>query len=411
LGIVGYELLTGTVPFTGETSLAIAYRHLQDPVPSPSRSNPSVPEALDRLVLRATEKDRDKRPESAAELRRELQSVATSLPSAPPLAQLVRDLPAITETADDRASTVTIPRTISPRVLRRRRRLRLLTVLAIALALAGAAWAAWVYAVPHYTHVPKVLGLPGGTAERRIENAGLRVQFGQPLTSTSVPLGAVVRQSIDPGARLRRGSEVVLRLSTGLPLRTVPPVTGKTAKGATKALTAAGLHVDVTRVFDDRVPNGRVVDQNPASGQRIEYGSRVTLTVSKGPKPIAIPDVTGQSGGDAEAILVAAGFEVKVRQDYSTTVSSGDVIKQDPSGGTAASGSRVSVWVSLGPKTFPMPRVIGLTTAEAKSTLEGLGLTVQVVVIPNSSGVKVVSQIPSAGNTVEQGQQVSIYVA
>ncbi len=411
LGIVGYELLTGRVPFTGETSLAIAYRHLQDPVPPPSRANQAVPEALDRIILRATEKDRERRPASAADLRDELKAVAPSLPSAPPLSQLVRDLPPSTTIADDRASTVTIPRTMSPQVRRRRRRLRLLATLALVLALGGATWAAWAYLVPHYTHVPNVARLSRGAAERRIDGAGLHAQFGQPMTSTSVPAGQVVRQSVPPGTKLRKGSDVVVRLSAGLPLRTVPSVIGKQAAAAAKALTDAGLKIKVARVFNDRMAEGRVVDQNPASGQTIPFGSTVTLTVSKGPEPIAIPNVTSQSGGDAEAILVAAGFKVDIKHQYSTTVLSGRVIRQEPSSGTASAGARVTLWVSLGPRTFPMPRVIGMATDAAQSQLEGLGLKVQVVVVPNSSGKTVVSQFPSAGKTVQQGQQVAIYVA
>jgi serine/threonine-protein kinase len=226
-----------------------------------------------------------------------------------------------------------------------------------------------------------------------------------------VPAGNVVRQNVPPGTRLRKGSDVVLRLSAGVPLRTVPTVTGRKAAAAAKALTQEGLKIKVTRVFNDRVGEGRVVDQNPAGGQTIPYGSTVTLTVSKGPEPIAVPNVTNQSGGDAEAILVAAGFKVDIKHQYSTAVPSGDVIRQDPSGGTAPAGTHVTLWISLGPRTFPMPNVLGMTTADAKSKLSADGLDVRVVVIPNSSGGKVVSQIPNPDTTVEQGEQVTIYVA
>src|SRR5204863_5180684 len=152
----------------------------------------------------------------------------------------------------------------------------------------------------------------------------------------------------------------------GVPLRKVPPVIGKNAGVAAKALTRPGLKVDVGRVFNDRVAVGRVVDQNPAAGQTIPYGSTVTLTVSKGPQPIPIPDVTGQSGGDAEAVLVAAGFKVDIKHQYSTAVVSGNVIRQEPSGGTASAGSHVALWVSLGPRTFPMPDGVGRSIADAK---------------------------------------------
>ena len=412
LGVVAYELLTGEVPFTGETSVAIAYKHLSDPVPAPSKKVPSVPSALDRIVARTTERDRERRPASAADLRRELVSIAGKLPPTESLAALASTVPESGGAVpDDRASTVTIPRATAPMVKRRKVLKRLLFAAFVALLVGGGALAAWAFVIPHYTHVPRLIGLGSAQAKQRLDRAGLDAQFGTPVTSIRVPSGNVVRQSVDPGAKVREGSDVVMRLSAGLPLRSVPDVMGKTADAAREAIRRAGLHVIVQRAFDPKVPEGRVIGQNPDSTQQILYGKFVTITVSKGPQPVRVPDVAGQSESAATQTLITAGFTVHAQKQYSVSVEKGLVIRQEPAKGTAEAGSAVTLWVSLGPREFQMPSVVGESTTAAKAELEKLGLDVQVAVVPGSSGARVVSQIPGSGVTVHQGDRVTLFAA
>jgi beta-lactam-binding protein with PASTA domain len=411
-GVVAYELLTGEVPFTGETSVSIAYKHLSDTVPAPSMREPSVPEVLDRIVVRATEKDRENRPASAAEMRGELVAIAGKLAPAEPLAELAAKLPASAGAVpDDRASTVTIPRATAPLVKRRRFLRRVLFAALAVLLVAAGALAGWTYVVPHYTHVPNVVGLGSAQALQRLTRAGLDTQFGPRIKSTSIPQDDVVRQGIDPGTRVRKGTDVVLRVSDGLPLRSVPEVLGKTADKAGAAIKGAGLHVTVDRAFSPDIPVGHVISQNPDSSQQILFGSFVTITVSKGPQPVHVPGITGQAEAAAQQTLIAAGFTVKTRQQFSVTVDKGVVIRQQPTGGTAEIGSAVTIWVSLGPREFQIPSVVGQPTAQAKAELESLGLDVHVAVIPGSSGARVVSQLPGSGQTVHQGDSVTIYAA
>jgi serine/threonine-protein kinase len=411
LGIVAYELLTGSVPFSGETSVAIAYKHLSDPVPPPSRIAPHVPPELDRIVLSATEKEPDRRPGSASQMRSELVHVAGRLPPAEPLAQLTARLPLDQAVSEDRVATVTIPRAVARKKLRRRVGTRVLVALLVMLGAAAGAWAVWTFLIPHYTKVPAVVGLSDALATTKLDHAGLHAQFGTPIASIKVPKGDVAQQSAPPGSKVRKGTDVTLRISAGLPLRSVPAVTGRPVNRARKALRRAGLHVDVTRAFSNSVKAGQVIAQNPDAGQTIPFGNVVRITVSKGPQPVRVPRVTGQPAGDAEQALIAAGFTVEARNAYSTTVPRGDVIKEQPPGGTADRGSKVTIWVSLGPREFPMPNVVGKTTDDARRTLQALGLVVRVQRIPGSNGTTVVSQIPDSGAKVHAGDTVTIYVA
>ena len=169
LGVVGFELLTGRLPFTGETPMAIAYQHIHEPMPKPSSMNPAVPASLDGWVASVTEKQRELRPESAAEARRDLEAEARSLPAAPPLASLVpeitvvpapADVTAIPEPHGDPAETVTIPgRAIGRSKGKRRKGLWALAIVLAILAIGSAAWASWTYLIPHEVDVPKVVGL------------------------------------------------------------------------------------------------------------------------------------------------------------------------------------------------------------------------------------------------------------
>jgi serine/threonine-protein kinase len=413
LGIVAYELLTGHTPFTGETSLTIAYKHLSDPVPPPSHNAPAVPSALDRIVLRATAKEPADRPGSAAEMRQELIVTAGSLPSAPPLTSLVRSTPEHELTEDRRSRTVTIPQVIAPRRHRLRRRRRWPWVILLLLALSGSgAWAAWTYALPHYARVPSVLGLRLPTARDRMAAAGLHVRTGPPMASIRYPTpGTVARQSVDPGARVRKGGRVVLRVSTGLPTVVVPKVEGLSLHDARAKLESGHFVVKVHRQYSQTVAEDDVILQSPAAAHRIEYGSVVRLDVSAGPEPVAIPSVQGSSADEATAVLQGAGFQVQRIDRFSEGVPLGDVIRQHPSSGTALKGSTVTIVVSKGPRSFPMPNVEGMDRSAAEQKLSNLGLDVHVVVIPSSSGKTVVGQNPSPDTTMHRGDTVTIYVA
>jgi eukaryotic-like serine/threonine-protein kinase len=409
-GIVLFELLTGQIPFTGETSVAIAYKHLRERVPPPSRLNPMVPPALDRVVVGATDRDRDRRTPDARTMRAELDRAAAELPPAPPLTELASSVVAVDDVPPDRASTVTIPRTLSPKARRRQRFRRLWTVLSVLVVLAAAGWAVWTYVVPHTAIVPRLEGRPVEQAQRVAVARGFDFEISRNEFSSTVDPGLVISQSVPVGREVEEGSVLSVVVSKGPEFVDVPSVVGLPLGRAREEIQDARLTVgNVEKVFDNEVPKGEVIEQNPTEGQ-LEVDEAVDLTVSQGREPVEVPPVEGRPEGEAGSVLTGAGLRVSVDEDYSATVAEGDVISQSPQAGTVLRvGDTVTIVISLGPRRFPMPDVVGMGEAQATARLEGLNLRVDAVDLP-SGGSSVVGQRPEPGTTVEEGDKVTIYV-
>ncbi len=440
LGIVGYELLTGRVPFTGETSVAVAYKHLEEAVPAPSLSRPSVPADLDRIIRWATANDPARRPASAADLNRECTRISGQLPPTAPLSSLVAGLPRIDIPLNDRAPTVTIPRVAAhqglhltavtgmapatasapvaatmggeasapkktrPRIRRLLRRLVLLVILG------SAAWVAWLFFIPR--QIPDVLGLQAETARTELEASRFDVTIGEPIFSSEYTAGQVARQSIVAGERRKPGTDITIQVSRGPAVVRVPRLIGKSVEEATAALQTDGLVLgDVKEDFSEDVEEGTVMEQSPDRGEEAPGGSTVEVIVSQGPPPVTVPDVTGLEEDTAIDSLEAQGLRVETKQDYSDRVDRGLVISQSVRpDDIVGKGSRIKIVVSQGPKEFAMPDVTGLSLDDAERKVHDLGLKVTTSRVPGSSGDRVVGQQPPAGSTVRAGTTVELFV-
>jgi serine/threonine-protein kinase len=250
-----------------------------------------------------------------------------------------------------------------------------------------------------------------GLAQGEVEAAGLRLVFEERYSS-NVPVNEVISQDPRPGQEVERGSTVRVVVSLGPELVPVPSLSGLPLEQARVRIDRARLEVGrVTRVFDEQVPEGRVVEQNPQSGTDLEVGDSVDLSVSRGPEPVDIPSIVGLPQEQAETLLVGAGLGVRVTEDFSAEVEEGNVISQQPSaGGSVAPDTVVTIVVSKGPQQFPMPNVVGRDAGNAEGELRALGLNVTATQVPGSEGSTVVGQNPDAGTTVEQGDTVRIFV-
>jgi serine/threonine-protein kinase len=414
VGIVAYELLSGRLPFTGETPMAIAYKHIHDRVPAPSARNPAVPKGLDGWVASVTEKQRELRPESAAEARRDLDAEARTLPAAPPLSSLVPEVSVIpAEPSAERATTVTIPRQRAGKHKRRRGRWILGALLLLA-ALAGGAWAAWTYLIPHEVDVPTVVGLPQAEAQRRLETAGFVVRFGEGRYTMAEPEGIVLRIQPPQGTTLEEGDRVTLIVSLGPPPVDVPDLVGMTVEQAKTVLKDAKLRLgDIERDFNQNFPADQIFRQSVGEGEQAPQGSAIDVVVSDGPSPVNVPGLTGKSEEQATSLLQTAGFHVEIDEKYSDEVEAGDVISQSPAKGTKLQpGQTVTIVVSLGPPQFPIPSLVGMGRDAAIDRIRSLGLVPEVIELPGAVGdLTVASQLPIGGTVVRVGTTITIYVA
>jgi eukaryotic-like serine/threonine-protein kinase len=418
LGIVAYELLTGQLPFTGETAMAVAYKHLSDRVPAPSSLLPDLPDELDGFVAAATDRDRELRPESADVMRMDLDAIAHQLPPAPRLSSIVQHIPSVTvEGGETTEVGVRLETGSIPRMERHRKRRRILkrivgAILLLGL-LSGVGWGTWTYAIPHTAVIPELEGETVDRARDRLTALGFQVVLTNGRYDMQVPEGRV--WAVDPpaGATRDQGTQVTIVPSKGPPPVAVPSVKGKPVKKAKESLKGAGLRVgEVKRRYDDRVPLDHVISQQPRNG-RIPKGSTVSLVVSDGPRPVSIPDVRGMTQDKAVKTLGGKGFEVVIEETFSNQVARGDVVGTDPVIGTELQpGQTIVLTVSLGPEYFPCPDFVGMTVEEGRALAERIGLRLSAVAVPGADGEEIVSQdFPEPGARVRYGTTVTVFYA
>jgi beta-lactam-binding protein with PASTA domain len=417
LGIVTYELLTGTVPFVGETPMSIAYKHLSDSVPEPSRSAPGVSAELDGFVQSATDRHREMRPESATAMRVDLESLAGALPTARSIGDVVSALPERDDTgeaadgAQIAATTETIPGLIEAE--RRRKWKRIAGIVLLLAAIAASAWGAWTYLVPRHADVPQLVGAPVDVARTELDELDFDVRLADGRYSIEIAQGSVVAVDPAPGTTLDRGQVVTITPSLGPPPVDVPKVVGLSLAEADAALARADLKTGaVRREYHDTVPEGHVVTQSAAAESTLGQGSPVDLVVSRGHAPVEVPKLGGLTEDDAFAVLRAKGFKISRLTDFSDTVDEGAVIEISPSPGSIVPyHSPISVTVSLGPARFPAPNFFGMTQSEAQAVADDHGLEVVFLDVPGTPGVHVISQLPSFGTTVRYGATITLYLA
>ena len=461
-GVILFELLTGRKPHTGETPIAVAYKHVHQDVPAPSSEVPGIPDYVDALVARATTRDRSLQPADAGVLlhhahrvthalhegvREDDDLVADLLPAATrpapadgddtmpepigelwdessttKLATMLPPLPPVKRTPS--APPRPDPGAVDPvdpvapgesRPRRGRRGLALLLVAALVAAIAGgsAYWFGWA----RYTTTPSVAGLTEAEAVEKIEDAGLEVDYSEAAYSTTVDEGDVIRSDPGPGERILPGDEVALTLSLGEEVHDLPDLRGKTVDEATALLEENKLVAGKTKeAWSERVPKGRVISTDPEFGTKkardLPVNAVVNLVVSQGRRPLKVGDWVGKSFEEAQATLEDRGLVVNVSaRENSDTIAEGDVISHEPRGGTLFKGDQVDFVVSEGPELIEVPRVFYEPTDEAVAELEDLGFEVEIEHAPvYFTGERAYNTDPPAGTMAPAGSRITLYV-
>jgi eukaryotic-like serine/threonine-protein kinase len=417
-GIVLFELLTGEVPFTGESPVEIAMKHLADVPPTPSDLRPDVPPDLDLVVVRALAKEPADRYQSAAAMDADLETVARGGRVAAETAEAATMVLAGERALDATAATQIVrrgpPKYEPPK--RGRSLWPWLVGLGLLLAVVLGAWLArgWIenqVQGDEQVAVPYVVGIPQANAESLIQDRGLVPQVRR-VSNSDVPEGTVFAQKPTEGTKVDKQTLVRIDVSSGKPQVTIPSVVGQSIQDAVAELTRAGLDAQVVEVNSDR-DQGTVTAQSPSPGTVVVEGTRVRINVSKGPKPISIPSVVGLPYDQAASELQQKGFGVS-RIDKESDQAAGIVTDQDPSGGSQGSkGSTVTLTVSKGPSTAAVPDVTTQDVSIAQTTLDAAGFRTRVVLEdtadPTQDGI-VMSQDPIAGTQAKPNSLVTLFV-
>jgi eukaryotic-like serine/threonine-protein kinase len=425
VGVLLYELLTGEVPFTGDTPVEIAMKHLSAIPEKPSRKRPEVPRGLDMIVVRALAKDPEDRYQTAEEMEADLARVEQGLrvsTETTEAATAVLSGAGIDSTAVRRAPVVTTGAYRPPpyggyeEPMRRRPVWPWLLALALVIAAGIGGWYAYTK-LQHELSSSKLVRVP--LLESRVEPlavhairaAGLKPRVVRRFNSDQ-PAGKVYDQDPAAGEQIPRGNVVTIFVSEGVPLVSVPDVVGKSASDAESILNSKGLKWSEHTVPSDSA-EGTVVAQAPSNGARVKQGTTIRLNVASGPQPVGVPPVVGESFDQASSALQGAGFAVR-RVDVDSNQPAGTVIHQDPAANSVQPrGSTVTLSVSKGPTTTAVPDVTSLDQDTATAQLRAAGFKVAVqykdTSDPAEDGV-VVSQRPVGDSQAKVNSTVTIVV-
>ena len=423
-GIVLFELLTGSVPFTGDTPVEIAMKHLSDAPDAPSDFRAEIPDDLDHVVLRALSKEPSDRYQSAAAMDADLETVAHGGHVPLATAEAATVVLGGGRTVDDTGVTQVTrrprpgvyPQQFDP-TKRRKRPIWPWLIGAgaiIALLLGGALLFDTIreqIAGEEMVAVPYVVALQQAQAVDQIEGKGLVANVRR-VPNSDVPEGEVFAQQPTQGDRVEEGSVVTIQVSSGKPEVSIPDVVGQSRDSAVAELTQAGLDFRVVEVNSEREV-GTVTGQQPGAGTVVVEGTTVRINVSSGPRPIQIPSVVNIPYDRAAAELQEAGFDV-ARVDVDSDLPVGVVVSQDPVAGTESSkGTTITLSVSRGPSQVAVPDVVTQDVTIATSALERAGFEVRQVLEdttdPDSDGV-VLAQDPAGGTQAEPGSVVTLFV-
>ncbi len=422
VGIVLYQMLTGALPYTGESPVTVALKHIGDPVPVLDTNTSGVSPALASIVNKLLQKRPENRFRSASE-------VATALREA-------RERPTVQayQIADDAPTQMmhsVLPPRRSPLPDRayssmseeeeRRSRFGLgliLTLVLLALAATGIGYVIFGHplslpSVASSVVVGDYTDMTDTQAQAAVVNAGLVARFIKSASDT-VPANHVIRQNPQAGTKVDRNALVELVVSNGLPMVGLPDVRGYNVSDAQRTLQDDGFKIKRTDRFDNAAKDS-VIDQKPAARSQVRKGAVIALTVSKGPQAIAAPNLVNMAVADAQTAASKLGITLDTSQQVSDpNVPSGVIKAQDVLPGEPLQrGDVIHAIVSTGPannaQAVAVPPLVGVAYAQAVSQLQQLGLQPAITFSTQADkNGTIVAQDSPPGSQVSSGKRVTL---
>ena len=429
VGIVLFEMLTGGKPYEGETPIQIAYRHVNDRIPSLQSIKSDIPIAISELVYAATAPNPDHRPKDAEELLSKFREIQAQIDPKKRQMSLELDLPpsmmksvtkrgkvsvgsaleGLKEKTSQLISTKPIKvskpedsigtkkRKVSKRVKRNR-------IIALLL-LIGLVFGGFKLLSIGKISVPSLVGMSQTEASKSLEPLGLDLEIIEEVFSEDIPKGRVIASEPGGGGKISPDEKVGLILSKGQERILIPRLNGLTPDVASAQLSTLGLTVgEINEIFDMKIAAGYVIATEPKETMAVKRKAIVNLIVSKGVEQISLQSYVGKGGEQALSELTEMGFDVDAEYKFSDSVFKGQVISQSPEKmESIGKGSKIDLTISKGPEFVFVPNVLGKNKNDASLDLENLGLRVKI----KGSG-KVNNISPAIGAKVKQGAVITL---
>ncbi len=383
LGVVLYELVTGEVPFTGDSPVSVALKHINRE-PQPPSNKGEVPEVLEKIILRLLQKEEDQRYTSAEELLSDLKSARLKLKKRKRESRWEQQRPTkIMEPIKDQGVEEQEEERVAVSGIHWPKILVIALVLGLVLVVSG------VFIFQRYMHVPEVevptlLGLDEEEAFSFMEEVGLSLDVGERLYSSDYEEGEVMAQYPEDGSVVKQNRTVIVDISKGSRLTEVPDVTGMRLREARIRLDQSRLEVgEEKEEYDDQAPEGSVILQDPSPEREVESGSSVDLVISSGVKPemVEVPRLTGLSEEDALKLLEDSGLRPgQLEKRESLSQREGTIIEQDPQPGEELPrGTTMDLILSSGIKNPEGDPVRDMMVRFIVPTTEPTDVTIRVI--------------------------------
>jgi len=375
LGVVLYEMVTGTLPFQGESPITVALKHLRERVQPPSQLNPEVPAEMDEIILRAMEKEPDDRFDSAVQMRDALADFL-QLHLAGRSHIQSGDFPTMDVRATRARRTKAKPKRDPEAAAGRARRRTIVIVSAVLVVLLGGlgagGWAIWKFLDVPEVQVPPIVGMHITQAEELLRAANLQRTIVSERHS-DLEINYILEARPEPGSMVKQGAVIELVVSKGPETVELPDVVGMQIDAARARLKTDRFEVDQVKEEISNRPAGEVIFQAPAARTPLKVGSKVNLTVSLG--PLKVPSVAGKTREEAEKALTDVGLQPGTVAEQPNAAPAGTVLSTVPAEGTQVTpGQRVDLVVSSGPElvgtTFVQPLTVPVSpTQKARFTV------------------------------------------